>query len=335
MNLFDNTRISDFRKCERLFYFRHERDWVQSTKSAALAFGSGWHSGMDVVWKILSEDPGIETLSLAAEAVKAFDKTFSEEGWPTTNEFLELSMEEQKRISPRTPLIAMEMFYNYIEHRRGFITNECELLAIEEPFAVQIDPARDDLLYVGRLDKVVRLVRSGKVVCIEHKTTTSYKKDGGPFRADFMDSFSPNSQVDGYTHAGKMKYGPSFKGIYIDAALVHAQVHDGFRLIPIERSREQLEGWLWQTHVRINQIGENKQALGEARLLNMRPPYLPAFPQKTEACTLYGNCPYMDLCKSEANPEMWDETPDGYKTSHWSPFNEIDLERIGLKKDRD
>ena len=178
----------------------------------------------------------------------------------------------------------------------------------------------------GRLDKVVKY--QNRHIIIEHKTTTSYKKDG-PFRDDFTMSFSPNSQIDGYLYAGHMLYGKSLKSVWVDGALVHANVHDGFRFIPVDRQLSHLSSWLWETRYWIAQIEVNEWALGQNSQEELD--YMPAFPKNTSACTNYGGCPYLDLCKMVSDPSVREDFP-GYLTKKWEPFDELEFQRAkGLK----
>jgi len=217
---------------------------------------------------------------------------------------------------------AMEMLYNYIEERGPMLCGrDFKLLAVEQPFAVPLDEARPELIYIGRFDKVFKY--QGRIYIGEHKTTTSYKKDG-PFRFDFVESFSPNSQVDGYLYAAHLTYGDAVKGCWIDAALVHASVHDGFRFIPIDRHLEQLTGWVWETRYWISQIEANASAVDALRSERPNIPYMAAFPKNTTSCTNYGGCPYLDMCKMWSNPEHFEE-PDGFAIQKWEPFDELEL----------
>lgn len=236
----------------------------------------------------------------------------------------QLTDEITGRAEIRNSSTAMEMLFNYIEERRGiFQSRDFKLLAIEQPFAVPLDPERPDLLYIGRLDKVFQY--QGRIYIGEHKTTTSYKKDG-PFRSDFVDSFSPNSQVDGYLYAAHLLYGKKVKAVWIDAALVHANVHDGFRFIPVERQLQQLSGWLWETRYWIEQIEANKRALLTNELDIGAMEYMPAFPKNTTSCTNYGGCPYLDMCKMWSNPYEHDDPP-GYNVQKWEPFDALEFEK--------
>lgn len=228
----------------------------------------------------------------------------------------------------RNSITAMEMLFNYIEDRKAFLqSRDFRLLDIERPFAVPIDSRRADLFYIGRLDKVFEY--QGRIYIGEHKTTTAYKKDG-PFRNDFMESFSPNSQIDGYLYAGNLIYGKKLKAVRVDAALVHKDIHDGFRWIEIERQFAQLDGWLWESRYWIEQIEANEAA--QAFSDSPKSTYMAAWPKNTSACTNFGGCPYLDLCKMVSNPAIKSSYSD-YDVEKWEPFTALEFNKE-KKKDQ-
>lgn len=333
---YDNTRISEYAMCGRRSYFRHERDWVPTATALPLVFGLSWHRAMDVVWTLATKPKWLDS-DIAKEAMKAFLQCWeTENDQPNLEDFVDMDPEDAKKFKGRTPWTAYEMLAAYVEERRSFIISCEEVVSVEQPFAVPLHPSDDSYFYVGRIDKVVR--RDRKILGIEHKTTSLYRKDG-PFRNDFMDSFSPNRQIDGYLHALHMLHGKDAQAIWVDAALVHKNHHDQFRFLPVQRLLAQLDSWLWETQHYISTIEREKEELRSYRdavdMAKKHGSFLTAFPKNTSACTLYGNCPYMDLCKSSANPERdWpDAAPEGFREDKWEPFDELHLEKIGLTKD--
>ena len=326
---FDNTRVQEFRVCPRKYYFRHVIDLVPSGRwSPPLVFGSSWHAAMDTLWPLVAKNaPKMGDQEVVNAAYENFLDTWIDQGAPHPDD---MTADEIKDLEPRTPFNAKEMLYEYLLQRRTFIS-DCEMLAVEKPFAVPLDPNNPDLFYVGRLDKVVR---KGKNILIpEHKTTTLYSVKG-IFRNTFLDQFSPNSQVDGYLHGGHMVYGDDVKAVWIDGALVHKKVHDGFIFIPVERQTSQLDAWLWETRYFIDQIEGNWAAYEDEKERGgpETNAYMAAFPKCTNSCQDFArNCPYIDLCKSWSNP-MGRETPAGYVQDPWSPFDRLELDKIGMVK---
>lgn len=319
---YDNTRISSFRFCPRSFYFRHVRHWSSTSTKIWFTFGGAWHAAMDELWRYA---PQANEKDAVALAYRAFCNEWIARGEKAPEK---LTIDDLEELTPRTPMIAKEMLHGYYTARAGmFKASSFVLVDVEQPFAVPLSPTDDTFQYVGRLDKVFEW--DGALRIGEHKTTTAYRKDGH-FRSDFLDSFSPNSQVDGYQYAAGPLYNNRLRSIWIDAALVHKTVHDGFKFIAIDRGDSALDAWLWETHDWIAQIEMNKAALAEPERINGD--YMAAFPRNTSNC---GQCGYRDICRAMPNPHRYEGVPLGYKYEPWSPFSEIALEKIGFKPEED
>jgi hypothetical protein len=232
----------------------------------------------------------------------------------------EMDISTQQDLKPRTPGTAMEMLYAYVDERRAAI-EDSEVIRIERPFAVPLDEEDDKLFYIGRIDKITR--RGGILRGIEHKTTTATKKDGPHYRIRplFMESFSPNSQVDGYLFALRMLYPDERKiDVWVDAALVHAEGED-FRFIPVDRNTKQLDLWLSEVQYWIRLIENNKETMDEED--TPEDDYMMAFPKNTNSCFDFNAmCPFLPLCKARANPLTWGEDPpQEYITKVWTPLD--------------
>lgn len=325
---FDNTRVSCAKNCLRQYYLRHILDWRREGKSPALAFGSAWHEAMDVVWGMAKNDSKSDMDILAAAMFK-FNEKWTEEGFPSQQD---MGPEEEDNLAPRTPGIAAEMLHNYIQKRRPFLKS-INLISIEQPFAVPIFPDNPDILYIGRFDKIFEY--EGKIIIGEHKTTSSYKKDG-PFRTDYLESWSPNSQVDGYLYSANMLYGNKednlkVSELWIDAALVHKKIHDGFKFIPISRAMGMMDAWLYETRWWIETIMEEKR-IGSMPAPDIRNDFLSLYPKNTGACNHYAGCGFRDVCKMISNPAKEPCAPLGYIEEHWEPFDLLGIDKLGLPK---
>lgn len=316
--LFDNTRVQDFKTCPRLYYFRHVLGWQpDGTVRLPLAFGSAWHKAMETVWQLGTAKlgPG-EALRRKAEIVDAAHEAFLAE-WQKAGLPRRLTYEEEKDMAPRTPMVAQGMLIQYIDKRWSMLRDpDLKLLSVEKPFIVSLSPdPGDDLFYVGRIDKVVAL--RGKVLAIEHKTTTQYRVNG-PFRAAFIDSFSPNAQVDGYAFALHSLF-EAVGGIWVDAALVHRS-ENACMIIPVERRREHLDAWLWEVHYWIAMIQQNLDLLAEVATGDS---YMAAFPKQTASCFNYGSaCAFLNVCKAWPNPKGR-EPPPSYHEERWDPLAHV------------
>jgi hypothetical protein len=325
MQFYDNTKVSEHKRCERRYYFRHHEHLRQEGYALPLVFGLAWHSAMDVVWENLSRTPPMDDVATIKEAFCAFEAVWEEQGLkPAT----EMSPEDEADMKPRTPVTALCMIEEYIPMRRRLIQSH-SVLAIEKPFAVPLEPDNEELWYCGRLDKVIE--GPDGVYVVDHKTTALYKKDGG-FRASFLDSFSPDSQLDGYAYAAHLTYGDRFKGVLIDGALVHQHVHDKYCWLPVSRHIDQLDSWLWETVQEVGRIESNVKTLNGMSARNP-PPFMPCFRKQTGSCWDFNTpCPYLDLCKGLANPHAELNqigVPLGYIVDPWEPFEINKIAQLG------
>lgn len=331
LRLYSNSKLDTHRACMRKGYYTYSRKWVSDGKNLDTTFGSAWHAAMDVIWSRPTAQ-GPERREAIDAAYQAFISEWVKRGLTHPDEMSPDDIEDAKA---KTPHIAQEMLYHYYDAREHiFLDPSFKLLDVERPFAIPLDPEDDSLFYVGKIDKVFEY--RGKVIGGEHKTTGAYSV-AGTFRRDYIDSFSPNSQIDGYLYAlhklcAEGVYGEHNKGkageIWVDAALTHKKIHDGFKVIPISRRVEHLDEWLWTTLTWVDQIEANQAALRERS--DKTSQYLVAFPQNTTACNSYRGCVYRDFCKGGANPEKITHLPLGFVEKRETLFDTIKLEQLGF-----
>lgn len=314
----DNTKISDYRTCPRYYYYRHIRHWRPARASIALINGSAWHEAMNTIWAVAGnkEVSDQQLLRLAYESYVAY---WVSQGLPHPDE---MSVEQIEAITPRGPFIAKEVLHNYIRLRRDFIS-QCEILDIERPFAIPLIHEGETvaLYYVGRLDKVFKHPQYGKLIG-EHKTTSWYATKG-IFRQEWVESFSPNSQIDGYLFSAHAIYG-EIRGVWIDGALMHKKVFDGIKFIPIDRQFEMIDSWLAETFYWIGKMNDDTKALAETSDLGR------SFAKNTGSCGNFGGCPYRDICRFYSDPHRLGAPPDGFKVEEWNPFDVLKLEKLEL-----
>jgi hypothetical protein len=317
---YDNTKIADYKKCPRSYFIRHVLGWTRegNSKAPALVFGSSWHAGMDAVWGGAAEQmsagaASIDTEELVTQAMLAFNLQWEEDGFDP-----EISLEEADALSPRTPGIANEMFYNYVEHNSRMLANS-RVLAIEQPLAIPF-PELEDAWYVGRLDKVIEY--NGQIIILEHKTTTAYAIQG-QFQRDYCDSWYAAPQIKGYQFAGTLYY-PKLSSVWVDASLVHKKVHDAFKFIPVSHSWPLLQEWVYDTKEWIMRI-----SFEEDRYANTQQLTPGLFPRNEDSCFgKYGVCPFLDICRSISDPSTLPEVPVGYVEERWEPFDMLGLEKL-------
>lgn len=299
--IYDNSMLSSYKDCPRKYQLNYRKHWRSVGTAMPLVFGLSWHAGQDGVWqyaKKFSQD------ELANVAMAKFLECWEEQGLSS-----DLDMEQLERYAPRTPQVAQEMYINYIAARWNML-QEATILAIEQPFAVPM-PGKQDVWYVGRLDKAIEF--QGQKLIIEHKTTTAYKKDGG-FQYTYVDSWSTDAQVKGYQFGGGL-YFPGLSQVWVDAALVHKKEHQHFRFIPVAHQVNIIEEWIRDTGDWIDRVDADRERN--------------YFPKNENSCMgKYGPCQYLDICRSIPDSALPDEAPQGYKVEEWIPFDVLKLEKL-------
>jgi len=315
----DNTMIQSYRECNRKYYIRHQLDLTVDSLKIDLIFGLAWHEALATLWPELQKKT--ERGIAVKKAFLSFSNCWIREGLPSP-----MPPENYQPITDRWPIknpfVALEMLGNYAEQRGVFIV-QCTDLEVEKPFAVPLglEVAGEEVFYIGRLDKIVKHPQHGRLV-VEHKTTGWYAKDKG-FREDYINSFSPNSQVDGYAFAAHSLYADT-NGVWIDAALCHKTVHDKFKFIPIDRSFGLLDAWLQETRAIATRLltGVNDVNHADDASIYWN------FPKNTTSCHMYSGCSFRDLCRYIPSPANIKRTPAGYKVEKWEPFDLLHIKDV-------
>ncbi|KKN58690.1 hypothetical protein LCGC14_0549820 [marine sediment metagenome] len=307
----DNSRLSEFKLCPRKFWFHYIQHLVPAYPRYPLDFGSAWHKGMDFLYINFFEN-GIRGIELGKIAFEGFLQEWAELGHPP-----EIPIGDEVKFKARTPGTAREMFMNYVKTRTQWLET-LELVEVELPFAVPIDPDKPNRWLVGRLDKIIK--EKGYHWVVEHKTNSLYSIEHG-MQAGFTDMFDPNAQVDGYGYALKMLYGAKSMGVLVDAALVHKTHHDIFKFIPVNKAVGFASQWLEDTIYWWDRVEEAEEGKHYAR-------------NCPSACrTVYGACEYKGICNYTTGHKDFDEAPAGYKFDKWEPFSFDELKKaMGAEK---
>lgn len=140
----------------------------------------------------------------------------------------------------------------------------------------------EEFLYVMKIDKVIN--EDGVVKGMEHKTTSS-------LGYHYLKSFKPNLQIAGYIKGLREKVDPRIDTMLIDIALVSIrEPRDGERFM---RYPERVDQWeLDEATNVIVRLGREIAAKGEG---------FDAYVPNWNACTLYGECPFRQLCLAPAS----------------------------------
>ncbi len=328
----DNTKLSNYRRCPRFFLLARHLGWVGIEQKPALVFGGAMHEGMAFILRNYKE---MDKDELLIKACDAFDIEWVTRGYPLDDSLF------FDQIAPRIPGNAHEMLQNWYEQYQGWLS-QIEVIEVEQPFAIRLFPKftcpycdhvhektywedntncakcnalLTELFIVGRRDATYKY--QGSIWCLEHKTSSMYKKDGG-FMASFVNSFRLDSQVDSYTYTAKLVFGPTVQGVTINALSTNKYAKNKvFNQYAQSRTDEALFAWYreacyWSSHL--------------LRDLEIGPE---VFHRNMEGCqNQYGFCEYQDICRFYQSPWELEYPPIGYKVEFWEPFNQEELQEI-------
>lgn len=336
--ILDATTLKDYLHCPRRYYWAHVRNWKKDMPAMALHFGIAFHEGMAVLYEWLKRHPGKQFIQglvylsedrlhvyylkkeIPADAdLDRLDKVPLVEAAKMValaHYRLKVGPDELISEAVRTPGKLMELLQEYVDahpSEPGFT-----VLEVERPFALGVTAdgyttaefQADDtggliipddgrlFTWVGKMDLITKW--SYGIMPMDHKTTSQ-------LGMTYDEQWNPEVQMGGYVATAGTMFGPdNIYGACINAVQVAKKKE--MRRIMTTRTEDQLV----QHHTSIvawaQRIDSEKH-----------------FPQNTTACSVYGGCPYLELCRRHPNP-VGDETiirPPEYVEEIWNPVEHI------------
>ena len=305
-HILDHTKIKGFMECPRKFFYEHMLGWNADRDDHNLVFGAAFHLALEYLYD-RQKQRGSHHLS----------ERDADEAWLMFMEFYREQFPEETDAdyAPKDPATADRVLREYIKLYGPLDT--FEVLYSEISGAVPVDET--GRLVHFRLDAVVKDIRSGTYLVLEHKTSKwspslweysmALSLQGG-VGVHVLSCLYPQEQVKGLVYNGIFffKKGPEF------------------RRMPYIKSNEGMQDWFLTINRKFEDI-ERETAI----LLEEDSPDAPAmrsFPKNPTSCVLYNRpCPYMDFCKAWANPlrHISDTPPTGFTKKYWDP-RELDKE---------
>jgi len=192
-------------------------------------------------------------------------------------------------------------------YKRDF--DEFEVLYTEIAGTV---PLTEDRKLHFRQDAICKGKHTYGYFSLEHKTT------GSSISRSWTQQWPLKTQVGCYTHVLYCLF-PSEEvyGVRINGA-GFLKTKFSFERIPIAKTKNSMQVWLWNTLFWLDQIQWNMELLNECKESDE---VMMAFPMNTESCSKYFGCPYHDFCLAWHNPlKNCDEVPMGMKQEYWDPM---------------
>ena len=322
MKFFDNSRLDLFRTCPLKYCLRHKKGWCSERPNHAPGFGSCVHAGLEKVYLGVKEGD-LDINSLWDKANAAFDAEWIEREMPLLND---PSTEEFKRLEKpgRLPAHAKDLFFNYLQKYLPWM-EKIEVMHVEKPYVVKAPVDYDEDIYLtGRYDLVYRDKQG--IWIKDHKTSTLYRADNKKtgvtrgFQWKFSARWILDPQVEQYTWSAVQKWGKDVRGMIIDGLCNHKVHHDIFKEIPVIVDQQGLRAFERDIQYWIKQIMELEADNDE---------FSTNWPRNLSGCqTPYGFCEFHGACSVLPNPQILQAPPEGLKVEHWTPFDEVLLEKL-------
>ena len=305
----DSTKLQSTMDCWRMYMYEYIFGWRSSRPNNHLVFGDAWHAAME---HLLIH--GYSDL----EVIRAYDKFLKKYR-------LEFSEDTDSEFAPKTPHNALNALSKYVEHYKSDM-EKYKVLYTETSGVVSL---AEDIQMYFKIDSILE-DNDKMIFSLEHKT-------GSMLSDKWKERFSLSTQVGTYTHVMYCMYPPErVKGVKINGAFFYKSKPPAFERVPVWKTKNQMQVWLYNTMWWIDELKHNMELLKEQTEDQQ---VLECFPMNTESCTKYFGCPYLDFCTAWPNPlQHYGEPPLGFKEDFWDPEREtthkfVDKGSRGEKKD--
>jgi len=301
----DGSKLTEFITCPRQYFFEYILGWRPETPSNHLVFGTSWHVAMEAL--LLGKGP--------EEAYELFLTDYRKTFGPETDELY----------TPKTPANAELVLYAYAAKYADDLKN---FKVLHTEIAGTVAIAEGQKLHF-RMDSICQDLKSGRIFSLEHKT--------GSRSYNWEYQWPLSMQVGTYTHVlyclfdPEMVSGVKFNATFFTKGVRNwAAFHAGdnakykppfeFLRLPMYRTKEQMQQWLWNATFWADQLAWQWQLLADC---DESDALLTCFPQNPTACSKYFGCDYRDFCSAWRNPlQKCAEPPLGFVIEHWDPSAE-------------
>lgn len=308
----DYSTLSTFQTCQEKARLAYENGFRSLIEPPPLSFGRAIHAGVETFWRLSGESRPYRI----DQACHAFLKS------ARTNDNLPTDIEADEKRSLDRGIALIEAYCqryetDVYENVPSFDANKPY---VEVGFAVHLLDYRDKsgvmhpVMYVGRIDRIMRSRVTCKFAIFEVKTTSR-----GLYT--YQNSVKPNHQITGYYFGAKTLLGEDtqVEGVYVDAIFVSSRqpskkfptgvdIDEDFGRFFTQRSQGDVEDWLHDMQTTALTLLQLKDVAG---ILDPWPRNAPT------ACSMYGGCQYRELCALR-NDSSYRERM--FKVERWEPW---------------
>lgn len=259
-----NSSIQDYLDCGWKFWRGHVQGY-KGEESDALSFGGLFHQAMNYWFLGIPEE----------QVISKFVEAANQSGLSTV-------MDDQKRSIAHGELLLREYFNQY-DHNplRDYVVLSSE----QKGDVIIYQDANLIIEYSYVIDKLLRKRTDDSVVIMDHKT--SYTLGDAFGRAT-----KPSSQFTGYIYCARKHFRNEsinecvVDGIQTARKKIETNPRECFTRISTYRTEQDLAEWL------ANTISIGKRIAREVEL--------DSWTFNTRSCTMYGQCPFYDVCLAPA-----------------------------------
>jgi hypothetical protein len=289
----DSSMIATYRSCHKKFFWSYIQNLVLDGANIHLTAGGALAVAMDTIRRAqFGKDP-LSVDDLMHLAIGPFLKVWNN-----------LQIDDDHAKSIHRVLLALEKYLELYHPA----TDEVQPLAradgtptSEFTFAIPLPvshPSGDPFIYCGRFDLLGRHTVNDILVVLDEKTT-------GSLSTAWTRQWDMRGQFLGYVWACQ-QLGYSVQDVIVRGIGMY-KTGPQFLAVPSTYPKHLIDRWYEQLLVTVNEIRwcyENEQWAYDF----------------ADACSSYGGCPYVDLCKSR-NPSNWFTN---YSPRTWSPIQHVE-----------
>lgn len=306
-NIIDSSKINDFIKCPRYYFYSHILGWKPEGVNNHLLFGSAFHLALEHLMTNGYDD-----------VVGAYNKML---GRFRTK----ISPEEDELFEPKTMNNALIVLAKYAKKYYDDLQT-FNVLHTEIAGSVSIGLNRQ--VYF-RLDSLIKDLKSGRISSIEHKTGSSTYL--------WLDQWMLSIQIGTYTHVLNCLYpGEELDSVIINGVFffkakgawkdlnttgeTKLKLPYDFIREKIRKTKDQMEVWLWTVNYFYGEILRHMEKLEKDENLGV----MECFPMRHVSCRDYNRlCEYHNFCTAWPNPlHRCDQVPLGFHQEFWNPMEE-------------
>lgn len=321
-NILDSSKLDDFLRCRRRYFYSHILGWRPSAPAHDLHFGTCWHLARE--HQLIHGYEDIE--GAYSEFLTEYRKIFDES---TDDMFI-----------PKTPKGVWEALMAFTVHYMRDLEDN-ELLRnpdTNEPFTeiAGTVPISDSKMLHFRMDSILRRKSNNKVFSWDHKTTSANYIKYPPWEEQFYLSIQNGT----YTHClycifpaeevlGVEFCGTGFGHLKRGSTARPAGYHQEFKRVSAFRTPSQMNVWLWTVIDLVNEVEMETDRLTHCSDSDS---VLQAFPLNPGGCSKYKGCEFHDYCTCWENPlQQCGEPPLGFIVEFWNPADKDSRNKMELE----